>query len=124
MNYSEYAALLKRDYCERKKILVSELSQDEANIIEWAASFDDECLLIDEIKITDEIYSDGPCYELAYICFPRQYMWDEDFDGEVVYERGLLGQSFFEYHDRRLGLSKADIQGFITEYRKATEQAE
>lgn len=118
MNYMDYTNFLIRDYCTRKGMHIQELTKEEIEVLEWAASIDEECILIDEVRISDEVYSDGESYELAYVCFPRQYLWDEEFDGEIVYETGLLGQSFFEYHDRKQGLTKEDIQGFIEEYRK------
>lgn len=49
-------------------------------------------------------------------------MHDDDFEGDIVYEEGLLGETFFEYETREFGYAREDIEWFIEEYRAFEEK--
>ena len=118
MNFMGNKNFLIEEYCARKGKEKQELTETECDVLHWAAEqMDVECLVVLDISHAPQEW-DETTVRVTYICFQIEFLWDDEFEGNITYEVGLLGFSFFEYETRELGLTKEDIQGFIDDYRK------
>ena len=122
MRYQERKKFLFEQYSNSNGKAVDDLTETEKTVLEWAADLmDNECLIILDI-IPAPLEWDETALRVKYICFPIHYMHDDDFEGDIVYEEGLLGETFFEYETREFGYAREDIEWFIEEYRAFEEK--
>ena len=86
MNFMGNKYFLIEEYCARKGKEKQELTETECDVLHWAAEqMDVECLVVLDISHTPQEW-DETTVRVTYICFPIEFLWDDEFEGNITYE--------------------------------------
>ena len=116
MTFEQNLDFMKKDYCNRTGKALSDLSQKEKQALHWAVEqMESECLIIQGVHEATDVFP-PKVYVADFVAFPVQYLSDDNYNGKITKETGIIGARFFLYDAPEDGCWE-DIQCFVEAYR-------
>lgn len=119
-DWKDQLAFVESEYCDITRKEKEELPQFELDALWWAADIGSDqefTLIVTEITPAPEDW-DETTVKISFWEIPDGWFTDdEDNQGSIHFETGLLGHDFYEKVSEENNSTVEDIQEFIEDYR-------